>query len=449
MKNRIIWLLFVCIVLILLLQILWLKNTYEINRSAYDLTLKQVLQKTLDDYYQIASNKMVVQLKGMAVKSNPKWKVKASKYYTSVSLDPSSTDTFNLSGNKENITSGLIDISISDARKDISECLKLNLMNSGFNSNYEFILKEVTNNSLISAPQSILFNPPSFKPVKWELQLITTDQSTVLIKKTIPIFILTILLLLIVVFFYTNTLKNLSIEKKMLLEKNSFMSNMTHELKTPLSAIQLVIDNVRYSKDYSEESINSHFLTIETQKNKLNNLVQKALDMVKFDNKELMLNMEVLNAEVPLKATLENLQSLINNWQIKIDYKAQSADLPILGDRFYLETVFTNIIENAIKYGKENLKLAIRINYDSKYISIRISDNGKGIMKADLEKVFERFYRSEKSNQHNIKGHGLGLAFCKEIVELHGGSIKLNSEIGVGTEVYVNLPRLDEKDIIS
>ena len=69
--------------------------------------------------------------------------------------------------------------------------------------------------------------------------------------------------------------------------------------------------------------------------------------------------------------------------------------------------------------------------------------------KADLERVFDRLYRAEKSNQHNIKGHGLGLTFCKEIVELHGGSIKIDSEIGVGTKVYVNLPILDEKDIIS
>jgi two-component system phosphate regulon sensor histidine kinase PhoR len=245
-------------------------------------------------------------------------------------------------------------------------------------------------------------------------------------------------LLILCAFYYT--LKIILDQKKISEIKNDFINNMTHELKTPIATISLAIDainNPTVKNDNEKFSNYSRILKEENQK--LNMHVERVLQMALLDKGELHLKKEELNLNSLLTKVISNYTLQIEKYKAQVVLHAEQ-DIFFTGDELHLLSVFSNLLDNALKYSKADCKIDIRLYKDLHQTIIIFKDNGIGI-DADLkEKVFEKFYRAQGGNLHDVKGFGLGLSYVRSIIQAHGGTIELKSEKGKGSEFMIILP---------
>lgn len=218
--------------------------------------------------------------------------------------------------------------------------------------------------------------------------------------------------------------------------KNDFINNMTHELKTPIATISLAVDGISNPAIKNDEAKFKKYTSILKEENKkLNNHVERVLQMALLEKGELLLDKK----DVDLKSLLENCintqQLQIQNKKAKVVLDAQE-EVIITGDAFHLMNSFANLLDNALKYSGETCEITISL---TKPAEIIFKDNGIGIDKSIQEKVFEKFYRAQGGNLHDVKGFGLGLSYVKSIIEAHGGTIELKSEKNKGSEFIIKL----------
>jgi len=221
--------------------------------------------------------------------------------------------------------------------------------------------------------------------------------------------------------------------------RKEFVANVSHELKTPLTSIKTYSETM-LEQELDDESREKFMNVILTEANRMSRLVSDLLQLTKFDYKKVAWN------KISFDIT-ELTKQICEKHKIQADKKNQvlecyiTSTVPnVYGDRDGIERVITNIITNSIKYTQEggNIKVYVGAVYDDAYI--KIIDNGIGIPKEDLPRVFERFYRVDKARSREMGGTGLGLPIAKEIIEANGGSIDMKSEIGKGTEVIIKVP---------
>jgi two-component system phosphate regulon sensor histidine kinase PhoR len=209
--------------------------------------------------------------------------------------------------------------------------------------------------------------------------------------------------------------------------KNDFINNMTHELKTPIATISLAVEGISNPLIKNDETKFANYSNILKEENKkLNDHVERVLQMALLEKGELMLDKKKIN----LKSLLENC---IKAYQLQIQSRNATVifsgeDIFVSGDEFHLQNAFTNLLDNALKYSGENSEISISLNKHGQKIEIIFKDNGIGIDKAIQEKVFEKFYRAQGGNLHDVKGFGLGLSYVRSIIEAHNGTIELNSD---------------------
>lgn len=221
--------------------------------------------------------------------------------------------------------------------------------------------------------------------------------------------------------------------------RKEFVANVSHELKTPLTSIKTYTETI-LDQDIDKESETKFLNVILTEANRMTRLVSDLLQLTKFDYKKVAWNK--VEFDLP-----ELVKQICEKHKIQADTKNQILDCfvtsnvpAVNADRDGIEQVVTNILTNSIKYTPDggNIKVYVGSVHDDAYI--KIIDNGIGIPKEDLPRVFERFYRVDKARSREMGGTGLGLPIAKEIIEANGGSIDMKSEIGKGTEVIIKVP---------
>ncbi len=221
---------------------------------------------------------------------------------------------------------------------------------------------------------------------------------------------------------------------------------MTHEFKTPISTISIASEALKDQELRTIPAISDSYLTIiEEENNRLKEMVNNILQIAQLKKGQFKLNVVRLDINELVANTCDNfsLQISSNNGTLEKYLYAQNAT--IYGDKHHLENVIINIIENAIKYSKEQPHIAIRTQNEKKGIAISISDSGIGIAKKNLKRIFSDFYREHSGNVHNTKGHGLGLGYVKKIIDLHEGTIQVNSTAGEGSEFIILLPNKNKE----
>ncbi|HXB33878.1 MAG TPA: HAMP domain-containing sensor histidine kinase [Puia sp.] len=246
--------------------------------------------------------------------------------------------------------------------------------------------------------------------------------------------------LMIIAAFYV-TVNALLRQKKLSEIKNDFINNMTHEFKTPLATISLAVDALRNEKVVSDREKTGYFTSIIKEENKrMNKQVETILQASLLDRQEQQLNLKSLHAHRIIQEALENVR-------LQLEGKGGSSELQLTAmtdlieaDEVHFMNVITNLIDNAIKYSKENLLIRISTHSTPRNLIIRIEDNGIGMTKETQRRIFEKFYRAHTGNLHNVKGFGLGLSYVKTIVEAHEGKIKVDSTIGKGTAFILEFP---------
>ncbi|MCZ2100499.1 MAG: HAMP domain-containing histidine kinase [Chitinophagales bacterium] len=253
---------------------------------------------------------------------------------------------------------------------------------------------------------------------------------------------LTVLSVLAIIFFLYSMW--IIMEQKRLSElQKDFINNMTHEFKTPLSSIKIAADFLATDPHVKNDGrLHRYVQIIKDQNLRLNNQVEKVLNVAHMEKDSIELKKEVFEIN-------ETLSSVINNESLKlkhgnISFNGTIQPVYILADKLHFINVVANMIDNAIKYSGEDPKVDISLQESDHTIQMHIKDNGIGIDKDNIKKLFEKFFRVSTGDVHNVKGFGLGLYYVNNICNSHGWKIRVESEINEGTEFIITIPKYKE-----
>lgn len=236
-------------------------------------------------------------------------------------------------------------------------------------------------------------------------------------------------------------LQDITKQKKLDDMRKEFVANVSHELRTPLTTVKSYSETLLDGALEDSEIAKEFLEVIDSEADRMALLVTDLLQLSRFDTKqfELKLNLIKMNEFLSNCWSQHKILAAKKNQVYKFEPLNQDIELYIDADR--ISQVISNIITNAIKYSPENATICMYTQNDDKYFKIIIKDTGMGIPKDDLPRIFERFYRVDKARSRAMGGTGLGLAISKEIMELHNGSISVESEYGKGTSMILSIPK--------
>lgn len=236
---------------------------------------------------------------------------------------------------------------------------------------------------------------------------------------------LSLLLSLLIISSLFYLLKIINQQKELAIIKNDLISNITHEFKTPIATVSTAIEAIENFNVLDDKEKTKKYLAMSgVQLKKLHQMVEKLLETATLDSEQLLLKKETIDVVEMTERLVNKHKMLANNKELVFSSNLQPIYLHI--DVFHFENVISNLIDNAIKYGGNRIE--ININSILKSTEITIADNGNGIEKNQQEKIFDKFYRVSKGNTHDVKGFGIGLYYCKKIIDKHAGNITLNSD---------------------
>ncbi|HVG16151.1 MAG TPA: HAMP domain-containing sensor histidine kinase, partial [Chitinophagaceae bacterium] len=276
-------------------------------------------------------------------------------------------------------------------------------------------------------------------PISYRIELGNTA-GYVLRRISVPI-LLSFFIVGFTLFSFVLLYKNLLKQQRLADIKNEFISNITHELKTPIATVSVAIEALRNFNASLDPQRSKEYLDISANElQRLSLLVDKVLKLSMFEKKEVDLKYEPLNMKDLISEVSSSLRLQFEKHNADVTIDADG-DTMLEGDRLHLVSVIFNLLDNALKYSRANPKIKVHsASYDNK-ISLSISDNGIGIPEEYRDKVFEKFFRVPTGNLHNAKGYGLGLSYVAQVVEKHKGTIKIEPNEGGGSKFVITLPK--------
>ena len=338
--------------------------------------------------------------------------------------------------------------------KTLDECIKTELANDGIDIPYHFTVQTNDGREVYrcpdyeeagsehTIPQVLFQNDPPAKRGWVQIHFPTLDDYIYSsVKFMIPSLIFTFVLLVTFIF----TLYQIFRQKKLTEIKNDFINNMTHEFKTPISTISLAAQMLKDPAVGKSPQMFQHISgVINDETKRLRFQVEKVLQMSMFERQKATLKMKEVNANELIEGVIHTFALKVEKYNGRITSDLSALDPMIFVDEMHFTNVIFNLMDNAVKYKKpeEELLLTVRTWNENNKLCISIEDNGIGIKKENLKKIFEKFYRVHTGNLHDVKGFGLGLAYVKKIIQDHKGTIRAESELGVGTKFIIALPLL-------
>jgi two-component system phosphate regulon sensor histidine kinase PhoR len=246
---------------------------------------------------------------------------------------------------------------------------------------------------------------------------------------------------IIIICAFFITVRALIKQKKLSEIKSDFINNMTHEFKTPLATISLAVDALKNEKVINDREKMNYFTGIIKEENKrMNKQVETILQAALLDKQEVQLNLKKLHAHDLITSALNNIHLQVEEKHGRLDVHFGAADDLLMADDVHFTNLVSNLLDNAVKYSGDNLLIKISTQNAGHTFKIKIEDNGIGMNKETLGRIFEKFYRAHTGNLHNVKGFGLGLSYVKTMVEAHKGTIKAESVVGKGTSFLLSFP---------
>ncbi len=245
---------------------------------------------------------------------------------------------------------------------------------------------------------------------------------------------------IVIAAFYL-TVKTMLVQRKLSLIKSDFINNMTHELKTPLATISLAVDAVRNEKVQKDREKLQYFGGIIKEESKrMNKHVETILQAGLMERQDLKMNLSFLHVNEIIKKVTDNFTLQLQQKKGKIELLLNASNDVVLADETHFTNMINNLVDNAVKYSKENPLIRIITHSTSKSLVIKIEDNGIGMSKETVKRIFEKFYRAHTGNVHNVKGFGLGMSYVKTIIDAMKGRIRVDSTLGKGSTFIVEVP---------
>jgi two-component system phosphate regulon sensor histidine kinase PhoR len=331
--------------------------------------------------------------------------------------------------------------------------IKKELDENGVNTHFEF---GVYSNGLatkirsenFSYDKDATYSTPIFTDnegiEKYKLLVTFPNKKKFLLSELVSITVLSIIFTLIILIAYTSALNQLIRQRQISEIKTDFINNMTHEFKTPIATINLALDAIRNPKIIEDKDKVFKYLEMIREENKrMHAQVENVLRISKLEKKELDIIKETIDAQEVIEDAIEHVNLILEDRGGTIDLHFNASRTTVLLNDFHFTNVIVNILENAIKYTPGIPKIEIFTENIKDMLLIKVRDNGLGMSKIAQKRVFEKFYREHTGDLHNVKGHGLGLAYVKQIVEDHNGQVYVESEKGKGSTFIIKIPLIN------
>lgn len=471
MNKRLIVILGMVMALVLLslitVQINWIRNAYIVKEQQFD----QMVHQALNDISNIISREETYQ---QAVTEFSKQNILNNYFAGKTAISDSTTkNTIGTASagaaTRQTVSSdedykrqyiNEVVTAMMQESPDIEDRLSPNeieaianetLLDYGININFEFAVVESNASYIFKSAQ---FNPQDIFSI-YRVRLYPNDftsQSNYLdiyfplkrnfiFRSLAFIGISSGVLTLLIVFTFAFTLYVIFRQKRVSEVKNDFVNNMTHELKTPISTISLASQMLGDTSIPNEAKNLTRISGIISQESKrLGYQVEKVLQIAAIDKGSFTLNVKRMDMH-------ELIETVISNFTIQIESKGgllipslHADTTEAMVDQVHMTNVVSNLLDNAVKYTPNTPEILIETQTINGFLTVKIKDNGMGISKINQKKIFDRFYRVPTGNVHNVKGFGLGLNYVKKIVEMHKGTIEVESEVGKGTSFIFRIP---------
>jgi two-component system phosphate regulon sensor histidine kinase PhoR len=251
-----------------------------------------------------------------------------------------------------------------------------------------------------------------------------------------------ILFILVIIFCFYYAIRIILKQKALSDIKNDFINNMTHEFKTPLATVSLAVEALQDPELSNQDTFRNRYLGIIREENKrLVTQVEKVLQAAALDRNEFNLKLESIHLPAMLQACMDQFALQVENRGGKLEFSGEMKDPYIVGDIFHLTHLFNNLLDNANKYSPSNPKIRVAVKEQGSEVQITLQDQGIGMSRDAVKKIFDKFYRVPTGNVHDVKGFGLGLSYVKTMLEAHHGTIQVQSELGKGSTFTINLPK--------
>lgn len=340
----------------------------------------------------------------------------------------------------------------------LDSLLKDAFLNRGIGLEFSYGVEEQNQQLFVSSPKA---DSTALQEAEMKVRLYPNDilsgssylsvhfpnqQQYLIMKSWLPL-LSSFLLILTVIFCFAYAIHIIIRQKKISEIKNDFINNMTHEFKTPISTVSLACEALQDPSLNGSGDFRQRYLRIISDENaRLGTQVEKVLQMATLDKKVYKLHIETMSMHGVIEKAIHHLHLQVEKNQATIvtDFAAENPQVE--GDKVHLTNIIFNLLDNANKYSLGNPHITIRTYNKLQGIVIRISDQGIGISKDAVQKVFEKFYRVPTGNLHDVKGFGLGLAYVKTMVEAHGGTIAVSSELYKGSTFEVFLRHTYEQN---
>ncbi len=255
------------------------------------------------------------------------------------------------------------------------------------------------------------------------------------------ILLLSLFFIFIIILAFSGSLYQLIRQKKISEIKTDFINNMTHEFKTPIATINLALDSIKNPKIIDDkEKVLRYVKMIREENKRMHAQVENVLRISRLEKKQVSISKEAIDAHDIIEDAISHVSLLVQDKGGKIETHYKAVVSEVLGNNFHLTNVIVNMLENAIKYSEDAPKIDVFTESTNKFFILKVKDEGIGMSKNAQKYVFDKFYREHKGNIHNVKGHGLGLAYVKEIIENHHGTVFVESEKGIGSTFTVKIP---------
>jgi signal transduction histidine kinase len=277
----------------------------------------------------------------------------------------------------------------------------------------------------------------------YDLYVSFPDKKEYILSTMSWILVLSALFVFIIILAFGSAIYQLIRQKQISEIKTDFINNMTHEFKTPIATINLAIDSIRNPRIIEDkEKVVRYAEMIREENKRMHAQVENVLRISKLEKNQLDLSKDVVDVHEVIENAINHFDLIIRNKDGAIDSRYGAVQNEVLASKFHLTNVIMNILDNAVKYSDDVPRVHVTTENAGNFVVIKIKDEGIGMSKPVQRKIFDKFYREQTGNIHNVKGHGLGLSYVKSIVERHQGQVFVESEKGKGSTFTIKIPTI-------
>lgn len=336
------------------------------------------------------------------------------------------------------------------SKEQIDSLLSVKLKENNVNIDYEFAIysgdlstkvhtENFENNKYDTYSVNIFYDENNQS--KYKLLVNFPENRKFILSSISSMITLSVIFTLVILLTYSSALYQLMKQRKISEIKTDFINNMTHEFKTPIATINLALDAIRNPKTIEDREKVLRYLNMIKEENKrMHAQVENVLRISKLEKNELDISKDKVDLHDLIEDALTHVALIVEDRQGYIKTHLDALESTVLANETHFTNVIVNILDNAIKYSPEAPKIDVYTENVGNHILLKVKDQGSGMSKAATKRVFEKFYREHTGNIHNVKGHGLGLAYVKRIVEDHQGDVTVESEKDKGSTFTVRLP---------